>query len=281
MEENPILMSPYFSPPSAPEYKLQLIMYPKNTVFPEYVVVKFIYVSGPLSAIYNDVEFAVLDKTRKSVLTVKVRESDGKENMYKIAERKWFEENANTVFTNSGQLRLAMSTEIRHTDCSYDKQGKTPAVVEPAQPANCSCDNQRKMPAVVEPAQPANCSCDKCKTPTVKKNHYFCKYMSIRNYSDATIETSDGKIKPVHIIVMAGQSNVLAEAYQTSNTFKSTDIDNETMTELLCYLYCGSPHFLSRLANKLLAASNSLKIDGLKDICEAILGKSMNATSAN
>ena len=239
--ENHTLVSPRISPPTEPRFIFQVILYMKNAVFPDYLVAK-VYVKAPVDFYHFSIMFTLYDKTCQAIMNSSPKR-DLNSEMFKIIERKWLNDNANRYLTSSGQMPMVISIKINHTAHSYGGECKKLAVNE------------------------------------TSKVCHLGKYKANDAYADGSIVPKDDNEIPVHKVVMAAKSTVLAEAYLEDDTFQADDIDRETMNEVLDYIYCDKLDDMTKLAVKLLAAANSLKIDGLKMLCESELCGRINATN--
>ncbi|XP_032454947.1 speckle-type POZ protein-like [Nasonia vitripennis] len=105
-------------------------------------------------------------------------------------------------------------------------------------------------------------------------------------FSDIIIISSCGKKFQVHKNILAARSTVFSAMLEnnmkeaTENLVEITDIDAETLEELLLFIYSGKVKNIERAAIDLLAASDKYAIEDLKIMCEKVLDATIGFDNA-
>ena len=124
------------------------------------------------------------------------------------------------------------------------------------------------------------CQCD---------NEYqrMCKeYFTTKTFSDFTIKCSDGEKIPAHKFILAAFSSVMKTMINSnmieseSNTVNITDIDEETMTEILRFIYTREVNNIKELAVKLLYGAEKYELERLKKLCAASMIENLSVENA-
>ena len=101
------------------------------------------------------------------------------------------------------------------------------------------------------------------------------KYFDTKSLSDFTVICSDGIEIPVHRLILANFSPVLDAMFKADMTesknsvVKIEDINGETMTEILRFIYTREVKNLLELAPKILYGAEKYELEKLKKICVA------------
>lgn len=104
--------------------------------------------------------------------------------------------------------------------------------------------------------------------------------------SDFKFICSDGMEIPAHSIVLATNSSVFRSMLDTPMTeskdrvAKLDDIDGETMTEILRFMYTREVLNIDSLAHKLLYGAEKYELEILKEICTVHMIKNLNIDNA-
>lgn len=100
------------------------------------------------------------------------------------------------------------------------------------------------------------------------------------NFSDITLTTGGKKFK-AHKNILAARSPVFAAMFKDNvDEIKLPQMDEETLGELLSFVYTGKLESVPKLANNLIAAANKFELHGLKTMCENILSNNLAIDNA-
>lgn len=102
---------------------------------------------------------------------------------------------------------------------------------------------------------------------------FIASYFDSKSFSDIIIVSSDGEKIEAHRCILAGRSNVFNAMLTTDMLEKKTneivlsDIDGETLQELMRHIYKFEVQDLEKLAPKLLYCAEKYELSYLKQIC--------------
>ena len=111
------------------------------------------------------------------------------------------------------------------------------------------------------------------------------KYFATKSLSDFKLVCSDGVEIPVHRYILAGFSSVLKTIFEIKtetrrNTMNIMDIDGETMTEILRFIYTREVNNIKQLAPKLLYGADKYELDNLKKLCASAMIENLSVENA-
>ena len=120
-----------------------------------------------------------------------------------------------------------------------------------------------------------------------------CRYLPIfedcfetKSFSDFKFVCSDGIEISAHRFILAAFSPVLKAMLETdmieskTNIANVSDIDGETMTEILRYIYIHEVNDLEGMAPKLLYGAKKYDLDDLKDLCVTSMKENLSTENA-
>ncbi|XP_065205325.1 speckle-type POZ protein-like [Planococcus citri] len=105
-------------------------------------------------------------------------------------------------------------------------------------------------------------------------------------FSDVSLVASDDKEFPAHKNILAAHSPVFAAMFRHDmketrlNRIHIDDINAETISELLSYIYTGKCKNLEKVADSLLEAADKYGLDQLKMICAEELRRTLSVENA-
>ena len=115
----------------------------------------------------------------------------------------------------------------------------------------------------------------------------MCKeYFATKSLSDFTFVCSDDVEILAHRFILAAFSPVLKEIFKPKifptkiNKIIINDIDGETMTEILRFIYTQEVNNIKELAPKLLHGADKYELDKLKKLCIAAMIESLSIENA-
>ncbi|XP_070509687.1 protein roadkill-like [Chironomus tepperi] len=121
------------------------------------------------------------------------------------------------------------------------------------------------------------------------QNHYLtmCKeYFTSKTFADITFICSDMIEIPAHRFILGGASSVFKTILQIRmaetkiTEIRVNDIDGETMTEILRFIYTHEVINGNKLAVKLLYGAEKYELDELKKLCSSLMVENLSVDNA-
>lgn len=115
--------------------------------------------------------------------------------------------------------------------------------------------------------------------------HDYEQLLTSGKFHDSIIKTNDGKEIKVHKNILAVRCEVLNAAFEHKMIESTTNIiespfDNNTMENILLYLYCHKTPETKEIAEKLLVAADYYQLNDLKNKCAEVLIENLSGDNA-
>ena len=119
-----------------------------------------------------------------------------------------------------------------------------------------------------------------------KNSNSLEKMFLNEQFSDVTLETTEGKSLKAHKCILGAGSPVFLKMFEHDmlesklNVVRITDIEYDVLKEMLRYMYCmGQMEIPNSLASQLLMAADKYDMSGLKDKCTEVLYDNMTVAN--
>lgn len=118
--------------------------------------------------------------------------------------------------------------------------------------------------------------------PATQASSNFEALINNREWADYAFACCDDKKIYVQKAIVAVQCPALADVIRARSLITELpDIDSETMTELLRFIYCRKVNDIEKIAIKLLTAAHKYKVEDLKQMCVLSLMGSITIQNVN
>lgn len=119
------------------------------------------------------------------------------------------------------------------------------------------------------------------KVPEIQLSDNIHSLLETGNFSDMALKIGDTRI-PVHKSILAARSPVFSAMFQhdleenKKGFVTITDLELDSLKEMLKFIYTGKVSQLETMADSLLAAADKYALDRLKVMCEEALASNLN-----
>lgn len=116
--------------------------------------------------------------------------------------------------------------------------------------------------------------------------NHFEKLLLSERFSDVKLVTSCGKGILAHKNILAARSPTFSAMFEHDmvekklNVVQIPDVDHDVLKEMLRFLYANRVENVEALAGELIVAADKYRIDGLKEMCEEVLGDNITVENA-
>lgn len=125
---------------------------------------------------------------------------------------------------------------------------------------------------------------EKVKSKVLVSSHsnHFEKLLLSERFSDVKLVTSCGREILAHKNILAARSPAFSAMFEHDmmekklNEVQISDVDYDVLKEMLRFIYADRVENVENLAGELIVAADKYRIDGLKEVCEEVLGDNIS-----